>query len=249
MGPLEEPCNRCEASEAWLLRPVQKLRGTLRIEAREIPNPFYSTFEMLGWYEAAVCCGCGHTLFFAREYQPERATVDGAPCSACEATAAWIVDPVPDVLVDSRRASPMHLRLGSKVRKLSTLFQRTAWKATLGVRICRSCSLASWTYRPDPLYGEAATCEPSPRACRRCGGAQRLARVLDDLGEGRDVTERRMVPGSFRSRGRFVVDACEPCATVDWYGEGLDELEVDEKRGVFRVARTAETNGDGGPYR
>ena len=93
---------------------------------------------MLGWYEATVYCGCGHTRFFAREYQPELATVDGASCSAFETTVAWI-DPVPDVWVDSRRASPMHLRLGSKVRKLSALFRRIGWKATLGVRICRSC--------------------------------------------------------------------------------------------------------------
>jgi hypothetical protein len=242
MGPLEQPCKRCDASEAWLLRPVQKLQGTLRIEAGN------STYEMLGWYEATVCCGCGHTLFVAREYQPERAIVDGEPCPACETTAAWIVDPVLDA-VDWRHASPMQVRLGLKVRKLSTLFSRIAWKATLGVRICRSCGLASWTYRPDPLHGDAATCEASPRACRRCSGAQRLATVLDDLGQGRDVAERRIVPSQFRSRGRFVVDACEPCATVDWYGEGLDELEVDEKRGVFRVARRAETNGNGGPYR
>ena len=231
------------------MRPVQKLRGTLRIEAREIHHQFDSTFEMLGWYEATVCCGCGHTRFFAREYQPQRATVDGAACAACETTAAWIVDPVPDVWVDSRRASPMRLRLGWKVRKLSTLFRRIAWTATLGVRICRSCGLASWTYRPEPLYGDATTCDASSRACRRCSGAQRLATVLDDLGAGRDVVERRMVPSQFRSRGRFVVDACEQCATVDWYGAGLDELEVDEKRGVFRVARKASANGDGGPYR
>ena len=249
MGLMEEPCHRCDASESWLLRPVQKLRGRMCIEAHVIHHRFNATVKTLGWYEAAVCCGCGHTLFFAREYQPERATVDSEPCSACETTAAWVVDPAPDVLVDSRRAAPMHLRLGSKERKLSTLFRRIDWKATLGVRICRSCGLASWTYRPDPLYGDAATCAASPRACRRCSGAQRLATVLDDLGESRDVIERRMAPGWFRSRGRFVVDACEPCASVEWYGEGLDALKVDEKRGVFRVARRAQTNGDGSPYR
>ena len=50
MGPLAEPCNCCDASEAWHLRPVQKLQGTLRIEAREIHHRFDSTFEILGWY-------------------------------------------------------------------------------------------------------------------------------------------------------------------------------------------------------
>lgn len=36
---------------------------------------------------------------------------------------------------------------------------------------------------PDPLYGDEAACTASPRACRRCGGPQRLAMVMDDLGE------------------------------------------------------------------
>jgi hypothetical protein len=248
-GP-EEPCSRCEASEAWLLRPVQELGGTMRVEAHENHHRFDSTFEMLGWYEATVCCGCGHTLFFAREYQPERATVECEPCSSCEATAAWIVAPAPDLSVHSQRASPMHVRLGWKQRKLSTLYRRVAWKATLSVRVCRGCGLGSWTYSPDPLYGDEAVCEASPRACRRCGGAQRLATVMDDLGEGRDVAERGVVPGAIRSRGRFVADTCEPCGTVDWYGTRLDELEPDEKRGVFRLLRpAAATNDRGGPYR
>ena len=250
MRGLEEPCRRCEASEAWLLRPVQELGGTMRVEAREIHRTFHSTFEMLGWYEATVCCGCGHTLFFAREYQPERATIECEPCSSCEATAAWIVAPAPDLSVHSQRASPMHVRLGWKQRKLSTLYRRVAWKATLSVRVCRGCGLGSWTYSPYPLYGDEAVCEASPRACRRCGGPQRLAMVMDDLGEGRDVAERGVVPGAIRSRGRFVVDTCEPCGTVDWYGSRLDDLEPDEKRGVFRLLRpAAATNDRGGPYR
>src|SRR5437764_732811 len=79
---------------------------------------------------------------------------------------------------------------------------------------------------------------------------QRLAMVMDDLGEGRDVAERGVVPGAIRSRGRFVADTCEPCGTVEWYGTRLDDLEPDEKRGVFRLLRpAAATNDRGGPYR
>ena len=249
---LDEACRRCGDARAWVLRPVREVDGVMPVEV----SSGAGEFTRLGWYEAAVCMGCGWTQFWARDYEPTRVASPMAPCLDCGGTSGWLVDEAPDLLSD-KRATSIRVKLAPLKFKLSLLFGGKGWVGTLAVRICASCGGANWLCRPEERFADdLATPAASPRACRRCQGEQTLTELADDseLVDGAVVRALVAEPAHnwfshrLHREGRFEIDVCRACFTVEWHAIGLEEVHEHRDKGVFRLDRNA-NGGESGPYR
>ena len=245
---LEAPCRRCGDARAWILRPVREVDGVMPVEL--------DGDARLGWYEAAICIGCGWTQFWARDYEPTRAPSPMAPCLDCGVERGWLVAESPDLLSDER-ATRIAVKLAPLRFKASLIFGGRGWVGTLAVRICAACAAAAWLCRPEERFAEDLDSpSPSPRACRRCQGEQTLTEIADDSELTNGPVDRAVVAEEthswlghgVRREGRFEIDVCRTCFAVEWQALDLDQLHEQRDKGVFRLDRES-SGGDGGPYR
>jgi hypothetical protein len=249
---IHDVCRRCGHAVAWIVRPVRELNDRLMI-VEWINGDDGESHR--GWYEAAVCAGCGLTQFFARDYDAGRAAQPIDPCLECGGTNGWTVAEAPDV-VSSYQANPVHLQLAPVKRKLSLIFGGDGWRGTLAVRICAACGAAAWFCRPEDYPAEdKGKRPPSERACLRCQGVCTTTR-LNDQEDAEEHVHRRAVflskPnffGMYRRGGHFEVDVCLSCFAADWYGTDLHQLVERQEDGIYRVTRGGDTPDGGGPYR
>jgi hypothetical protein len=244
-----DACRRCGSLDAWLVSPLREHDGIMPVEAWRDGGVLIT----LGWYEVAVCAGCGHTQFSARDYAPPRAPTTVRPCLECGSTRAWRIDEAPD-LYNEAAAQPMRVRLAPSRHLLGRLFAQGGRQGTLAVDICADCGAAAWRCPAATCADERARGPASPRNCRRCGGAQVLAPIYDDS-QGEGVFRRAIAveePFSifvYREHGRFDADVCLGCSAVEWHGSELHALTHDPARGVTRIRRRTSGAGDDGPYR
>ena len=253
---ITDPCRRCGHKRAWLLRPVREHDGVMPVEARVTAG---GAVELVGWYEAAVCAGCGWAQFWAHDYAPSGAAAPIPACLECDAVSGWTIAEASDVL-SAHATTSISIHLAPR-KQPTARFLTVDWTGVLAVRICAQCAAASWFCRPD--LASAANLDeppPSPRTCRRCQSPQ-ISSQLEDWSAGgsdiRDLARHRAIAaghgaGLFRllgkHMGRFELDVCRHCFSVEWHGVELSAMRENARLGVSRLERGA-SEGDSGPYR
>jgi len=249
---IHDVCRGCGHAVAWIVRPVRERNDRLMIVES---TPGADGEAHRGWYEAAVCAGCGLTQFFARDYDAGRAAQPIDPCRECSGMTGWTIAEAPDN-VDTDRVAPMHLRLAPVKFKFSLMLGGTGWRGTLAARICASCGAASWFCRPEDYPAEDKGASPrSKRVCLRCQGACTTTRLEDHDAEQKNALSRAIFVGKpnffgfYGEGGAFEVDVCLSCFAADWYGTKLNELRERPDDGVYRITRGGDTPDGGGPYR
>jgi hypothetical protein len=252
---ITDPCRRCGHKSAWLLRPVREHDGVMPVEARD---GLGAPVQLVGWYEAIVCAGCGWAQFWAHDYEPIAAATTIPACLECSGASGWTIAEASDIL-NSNATTRIPIELAPLKR--NARFGAVGWMGVLAVRICAQCFAASWFCRPDVAYA-ADLGEPrrSPRACRRCQSPQISSQLADwsyRPGDVRDLTHQRAIAaghgaGLFyllgKRMGRFELDVCLGCFSVEWHGLELATMREAPRLGVSRIERGA-GEGDGGPYR
>jgi hypothetical protein len=253
---ITDPCRRCGHRSAWLLRPVREHDGVMPVEAR-VPA-LVGPVQLVGWYEAIVCAGCGWAQFWAHDYEPIAAAATIPACLECAGASGWTIAEASDIL---NANSTMRIPIELAARKRNARYGTVGWMGVLAVRICAQCAAAGWFCRPDVAYAADLDAPPrSPRPCRRCQSPQILSQLADWSGgaaDVRDLARQRAIAaghgaGLFyllgKHMGRFELDVCLSCFSVDWHGLELATMRESPRLGVSRIERGS-GEGDSGPYR
>jgi hypothetical protein len=223
--------------------PVRERGHDMPVDVMPVAAPAFPPEAPVGWYEAVICDGCGHTSFWAHDYASIRAPQLSDPCPDCADNRALVVDEVPDL--GEFRAGRIRFRLAPARSGAGRLLARS-WNASLSAYLCQGCGAARWRARPDAVDPASfSDGESSPRVCFRCGEAQWLCALIDR--EGESVAPRAVAVFGNRTSGRFVLDVCRRCHAAEWYAVDRDELREDRAAGISRMRRVRMTGG--GPYR
>lgn len=247
---IDDGCVRCGSGRAWILSPVRERGGIMAVEANGAGANFYRS----GSYDARVCADCGHTRFWARDYEPRRASPTFSGCLECGGRNGWRITEPPD-LIHETYAEPLKLHIVKKRLWHLSISDRTG---TLEVEICTDCGASAWHLHHDTKHFaldypiDLARAARPANACWRCHAPESRALVQDQhLGRSTPSPSLRALIDTdelFGTRsGRFELDVCLGCQRVDWYGVRLDQLREDPELGVRFVDGTLAP--DGGPYR
>jgi predicted nucleic-acid-binding Zn-ribbon protein len=207
-----------------------------------------------GKFETLLCVRCGHTEWFARDFEPEpQATVialEGGhgprACSECEQRGFWYIARAPE---RDSRGEPTDLRV---VRKA---FPMLWWEGRFSTYVCRSCGWTAWYAHElgaldvDLTSGVRLRDQSPP--CRDCGAHRRWqVDTMHETGDAFVTAMHVMMRMTFfyaRTIGRFATDICRRCGLTEWRARDYDELEHDPPHGVALLERQAVASG--GPYR
>lgn len=259
-------CPACGHDRLWNVRTMrergahnlpQEMAVAFAVDARpadwHIRRP---SFDAYGRFETLLCERCGHTEWYARDFQPDpRAAgreVDGGKngprvCVECEQQRFWFI---PRMAERDENGDPVDLRV---VRKG---FPKPWWEGSFSTFVCRSCGWTAWyaqelsALEVDLSSGVGLLDRKAP--CRDCGGTSRWH--VDTMHETGDAyvtalhVVMRMTFWYARTVGKFATEICRGCGLTHWRAREYETLRHDPRHGVALLERTQLASA-GGPYR
>ena len=243
-------CPDCGHGRMWNVRTMRE-RG-----ANNLPQDMAVAFsrggEAYGKYETLMCERCGHTEWYARDFQPEwpLSTVEGEhgprACVECEGKRFWYL---PTMHERDANGAPTPLRV---VRKA---FPKLWWEGHFSTYVCKGCGWTAWyahqlgQLEVDLTSGVRVIDHAQP--CRDCGAHRRWhVDTMHETGDAYVTAMHAMMRMTFwyaRCVGRFATDICRRCGLTAWRARELEELRHEPRFGVALLERARVASG--GPYR
>jgi predicted nucleic-acid-binding Zn-ribbon protein len=250
-------CLDCGHGRLWNVRTMRE-RGD-----RNLPQDMAVTFsrsriwskrQPYGKYETLLCAACGHTEWYAHDFEPDSdAAVDlvegkhgPRACRECEGRRFWYVARTPE---RDSNGEPTDLRV---VRKG---FPKLWWEGRFATYVCRDCGWTSWyAYELGHLEADLTSgvhVIDRGLACRDCKhGRHWHVETMHETGDAFVTALHVVLRMTFfyaQTIGKFSTDICRRCGLTEWRARELEELEHRPRLGVSLLERASVASG--GPYR
>ncbi len=248
-------CPRCEGTRFFhVLRMLDAIGDHDRVEWKVRPvgvagvGGSKEDLTPLGHFETLLCRGCGHTIWYGRDWEGLQGRRLRAHCNECDADTSHLSFAA--VELTSAGFEPVRITHGILGRE-----------GFMQLSLCTTCDRASWRgteyahLEGGHFVDYRVTTEPD-RRCLTCLAADAIVdekiyeydRVPVSIAHAEAGPLQRFFGLDKKLVGHFSIRLCRPCGAVEWYAQQLDKLVHDPAHGVLAIGEPPAAS-TGGPYR